>query len=76
MGKFQVGSLEMRPEARRPWLHGLQIRDAMLYPGIRWRSNPSPRENDSATLRGLHLDLLTTGDRARVERALETLLLL
>ena len=74
MGKFRIGRPETRSEARRPSLGGLQIRDAMLYPGIRWRSNPSPRENDSATLRGLHLDLLTTGDRACVERAFETLL--
>ncbi len=72
-----VASLR-QPEAYSEFLDGVVHRWVALIEHLFEVDRPELAEDDSATLllaalRGLHLDLLATGDRARVERALETL---
>ena len=66
-------------ETYSEFLEGAVHRWVDVIQAIFEEDRPHLAENESATLllatiRGLHLDLLATGDRARVERALETLL--
>ena len=67
------------PDAYQEFLDGVVHRWIALIEAIFETDRPHLVHDESATLllatiRGLHLDLLATGDRARVERALETLL--
>ncbi len=67
------------PETYSEFLEGAVHRWIDLIQSIFEEDRPHLAEDESATLllatiRGLHLDLLATGDRGRVERALETLL--
>ena len=73
-----VASLR-QPEAYAEFLDGVVHRWISLIEHLFDVDRPELAEDDSATLllatlRGLHLDLLATGDRTRVERALETLI--
>lgn len=67
------------PETYAEFLEEAVHRWVGVIQAIFEEDRPHLAGNDAATLllatiRGLHLDLLATGDRARVERALETLL--
>lgn len=73
-----VASLR-HPDRYHNFLDGIVHQWIDLTEDIFKQGRPALPGNDTATLliatlRGLHLDLLATGDRARVERALETLL--
>lgn len=79
---FEVYASCLRdPEANTDFLEAVTVQWVELIETIFAEEHPTLAGNDSATLllatlRGLHLDLLATGDRARVERALDTLLAL
>ncbi len=67
------------PDAYEEFLDGVVHRWVGLIDAIFEEQWPHLENDEAGTLllaalRGLHLDLLATGDRARVERALETLL--
>lgn len=67
------------PETHAEFLDDALHRWIVVIQAIFEEDRPHLADDESATLllaaiRGLHLDLLASGDRARVERALETLL--
>ncbi|MEM9176255.1 MAG: TetR/AcrR family transcriptional regulator [Myxococcota bacterium] len=67
------------PESHSEFLDGVVHRWTSLIETLHAEDRPHLAGSESPTLllaaiRGLHLDLLATGDRERVERALETLL--
>lgn len=77
---FEAYATALRhPDHYRDFLDGVVHQWVDLTQTIFERDRPALAADDSATLliatlRGLHLDLLATGDRDRVERALETFL--
>jgi len=77
---FEVYAASLRnPEENRDFLEAVTTQWVDLIESIFAEEHPALARDDTPTLllaalRGLHLDLLATGDRARVERALDTLL--